>query len=114
MQNITNFHIKKLPKIFNYQKSHKNREILPKVIKITKSNHTGTRIGVTTAKQVLPCHHVVAKFRGYELHRTIIEFCKQLWNKWNMIKIITPKFDSVVLNGELQITEQKLVKPLLN
>ena len=29
----------KLPKIFNYQKSQKNREILPKVIKITKSGH---------------------------------------------------------------------------
>jgi hypothetical protein len=27
-------------KIFNYQKSQKNREILPKVIKITKSGHT--------------------------------------------------------------------------
>ena len=31
---------KKLAKIFNYQKSQKNREILPKVIKITKSGHT--------------------------------------------------------------------------
>jgi hypothetical protein len=30
---------KKLPKIFNYQKSQKNREILPKVIKITKTGH---------------------------------------------------------------------------
>jgi hypothetical protein len=32
---------KKLPKMFNYQKSPQNREILPKVIKITKSGHTG-------------------------------------------------------------------------
>jgi predicted PurR-regulated permease PerM len=32
--------LKKLPKIFNYQKRQKNREILPKVIKITKSGHT--------------------------------------------------------------------------
>jgi hypothetical protein len=42
-QNITNFKeklLKKLPKIFNYQKSQKNRKILPKVIKITKSGHT--------------------------------------------------------------------------
>jgi hypothetical protein len=42
-QNITNFKeklLKKLPKFFNYQKSQKNREILPKVIKITKSGHT--------------------------------------------------------------------------
>jgi hypothetical protein len=29
-----------IPNIFNYQKSQKNREILPKVIKITKSGHT--------------------------------------------------------------------------
>ena len=28
-------------KIFNYQERQKNREILPKVIKITKSGHTG-------------------------------------------------------------------------
>jgi hypothetical protein len=27
--------------MFNYQKSQKNREILPKVIKITESGHTG-------------------------------------------------------------------------
>jgi hypothetical protein len=42
-QNITNFKQKlpkRLPKIFNYQKSQKNREILPKVNKITKSGHT--------------------------------------------------------------------------
>ena len=32
---------KKLPRIFNYQKSPKNRKILLKVIKITKSGHTG-------------------------------------------------------------------------
>jgi hypothetical protein len=36
--------LKKLPKIFNYQKSQKNREILPKVIKITKSGHTDDAI----------------------------------------------------------------------
>jgi hypothetical protein len=42
-QNITNFKeklLKKIPKIFNYQKSQKNCKILPKVIKITKSGHT--------------------------------------------------------------------------
>jgi hypothetical protein len=39
---ITKILLKKLPKIFNYQKSPKNREILPKVIKITKSGHTGS------------------------------------------------------------------------
>ena len=47
-QNITNFKeklLKKLPKIFNYQKSQKNREILPKVIKITKSGHTALLLG---------------------------------------------------------------------
>jgi hypothetical protein len=32
--------LKQLPNIFNYQKSQKNREILPKVIKITKYGHT--------------------------------------------------------------------------
>jgi hypothetical protein len=37
---ITKILLKKLPKIFNYQKSQRNREILPKVIKITKSGHT--------------------------------------------------------------------------
>jgi hypothetical protein len=31
-------------KIFNYQKSQKNCEILPKVIKITKSGHIGFSI----------------------------------------------------------------------
>jgi hypothetical protein len=40
---ITKILLKKLPKIFNYQKSQKNREILPKVIKITKSGHTTRR-----------------------------------------------------------------------
>jgi hypothetical protein len=28
----------------NYQKSQKNPEILPKVIKITKSGHTGSKL----------------------------------------------------------------------
>jgi hypothetical protein len=35
---------KKIPKNFNYQKSQKNREILPKVIKITKSGHTALQL----------------------------------------------------------------------
>ena len=39
---ITKKLLKKLPNIFNYQKSQKNREILPKVIKITKSGHTAS------------------------------------------------------------------------
>ena len=34
---------KKNTKIFNDQKSQKNREILPKVIKITKSGHTASK-----------------------------------------------------------------------
>ena len=35
--------------MFNYQKSQKNREILPKVIKIAKSGHTEFHICIVVS-----------------------------------------------------------------